>query len=242
MGPYRAVSGEEVYEAPTRDGSLRLQLAPRHTALVLGEQHLIVTDQYVTVENIEARRPRRRSVRLDDARLVVARSVPTDDIGVWLEERPGLVIRIFGAQALELLDQKALSAVHALDILTGRLREALEPFARGAVRALEIGKGADRVLVVDHGDHFVIYVRRLFRKGAARALEVYDDGTVIVPGRGVDRRITCTSRFGVTVFGDLIRFSNGSGVDLASIAIPWVSDHDRKELARRLGEMVEQAK
>jgi hypothetical protein len=240
VGPYRAVSGEEVYEAPTRDGALRLQLAPRHTALALGDHHLTVTDQYVTVENTEARRPKRRSVRIDDVRLFVARAVPTDDIGVWMEERPGWVKRIFGAPSLELLDQSALRAVRAMDVLAGRLREALAPYADGAVRALEVGKGADRVLVVDHGNHFVIYVRRLFRKGAARALEVYDDGTVIIAGRGADRRVTCKSQFGVTVFGDLIRFSDANGADLASISVPWVSEHDRKELARRLGQMVEQ--
>lgn len=240
MGPYRAVSGEEVYEAPTRDGALRLQLAPRHTALALGDHHLTVTDTYVTVENTDARRTKRRSVRIDGVRLVVARAVPTDDIGVWIEERPGWAKRIFGAQSLELLDQTALRAVRAMDVLAGRLREALSPYARGAIRALEIGKGADRVLVVDHGDHFVIYVRRLFRKGAARALEVYDDGTIVVAGRIADRRVKCTSRFGVTVFGDLIRFSDEAGTDLASISIPWISEHDRKELARRFGEMVEQ--
>ena len=33
MGAFRSIDGTEVLEAPTRDGTLRLEVAPRHVAL-----------------------------------------------------------------------------------------------------------------------------------------------------------------------------------------------------------------
>lgn len=109
------------------------------------------------------------------------------------------------------------------------------------MRAFEVGRGLDKVLVVDHGDRLVVYVRRLFRDRARRVLEVNADGTVVLPARAGDRRFAVRDRYGVTVTGDLVRFMDPVGTDLGRVALPWIEPEDRLELARRFGLMVERA-
>jgi len=55
------------------------------------------------------------------------------------------------------------------------------------------------------------------------------------------REITVRSRHGVTVVGDYVRFADPEGVDLAKVAIPWVTPEDRDELARRIGQLIDRA-
>jgi hypothetical protein len=108
---------------------------------------------------------------------------------------------------------------------------------RGGPRAIEIGRGLDKVLVLDHGDHLVAFVRPLFRAEARRVVEVHRDGRVVVVG-DPPVRVRCRSRFGVTLLGDYIRFADPSGLDLARIPVRWVCREDREELARRFGDML----
>ena len=47
------------------------------------------------------------------------------------------------------------------------------------------------------------------------------------------------SQHGVTVWGDYVRFADPDGTDLARVAIPWIAPEDRRELARRIGQLVD---
>jgi hypothetical protein len=72
-----------------------------------------------------------------------------------------------------------------------------------------------------------VFQRPLFRDTARWTLEAHRDG-----------RVKIRNRFGVTVIGDYLRFSDPTGLDLARVSIPWISRQDRDELARRIGELV----
>jgi hypothetical protein len=50
-----------------------------------------------------------------------------------------------------------------------------------------------------------------------------------------------SARFGVTVLGDLLRFSDVHGDDVARIAAAGLSGEDRQELARRFNEVLAKA-
>lgn len=227
-------------EAPTRDGPVRLEVGPTHLLLeVGGDVKLAVTAGFVTMSRGQGRRRKPRSVRLAGARLLAARSYPTDEIGIWYEGSPGVVNRLLGLRPPELLDDEALAAWHALDRVWQRMRAALRPHGNGVLRSLEVGQGADRVLVMDHGDRLVFHVRRLFREWARRVMEVHHDGTVVLAGKPGDRRIRCTSRYGVTAIGDYIRFADPTGLDLGSLSIPWISPEDRRFLVQLIGAAVD---
>ncbi len=242
MGPYRAIAGVETLLAPTRQGQLRLEVAPRHTLVAIeGVASVAFTDEFFTLTTHERRRAKRVSMRLGEARVAIARGVPSGEIALWYEDKPHSFQRVIGFDPVELLTTDALRAWHALDAVAKRLQEVISPHARGVKQALELGPGHDRVLVADFGDHFTVYVRKLFRGRQRRVLEVYDDGTVVVVSKGKERRVRCSSRFGVTVSGDHIRFSDATGFDLASLSLPWIGAEDRVELARRLGDMLTQS-
>jgi hypothetical protein len=102
-----------------------------------------------------------------------------------------------------------------------------------------MGHGLDKILVCDHGEHLVVFARRLFGGVARRVLEVHTDGTIVLPGRGGDRKVKIRDRWGVTVCGDLVRFMEPDGTDLGQVPLHWIGSEDREELARRIGEMVE---
>lgn len=247
MDPYRADAGAEVLEAPTREGPLRLEIGPRHAILAVATQHVSIAEQFLTIREAAGRRARKQSLRLGEGRLVVARSVPHEELGLWFERKPGVMRRIFGVQPVQLIEDSALDAWRAFDTMARRLREAVRGHAADVTRAVELGRGADRVLLLDHGDRYVLYQRLLFREHARRTLEVHADGTIVLPrspprrsrGGGEAPPITCRSRYGITVLGDYIRFADPSGLDLARAAVPWVAPEDRLELARRFGELVE---
>ncbi|HEY6033964.1 MAG TPA: hypothetical protein VIV58_06880, partial [Kofleriaceae bacterium] len=169
--------------------------------------------------------------------VLVARDIPHEDLGVWVEltdRNPGMR-RIFGVEPVSLLEQHGLAALHKLDMLGTRLRTALSEYSGDVRRASELGRGLDKVLLVDHGDHHAVYARKLFRDRARLALSIYDNGRmVIVDGP----EVVMSSKFGITVSGDYIRFIDRHGTDLARLAIPWITREDREELARRISQLV----
>lgn len=220
---------------------MRLELGPHHVRLDVGERFkLSVAEDFATVIKTQSRRRRKqRSLRLGQARLVMARGVPTNDIGLWYETRPGEVERVVGMRPPELLDDDAMRAWHVMDRMAQRLRVLLGPHGHGVQRAIEVGDGADRVLIMDLGDSLEFYVRRLFRERARRAMTVHRDGTVVLVVKGTERRVQCRSRYGVTVIGDYIRFADPSGDDLGALPIPWVTREDRLFVMHLIGQLVD---
>jgi hypothetical protein len=55
-----------------------------------------------------------------------------------------------------------------------------------------------------------------------------------------DEVIKCESRFGVTVLGDQILFSDVEGCKMARLWLPWIEHEDRVALARCFGERLHQ--
>lgn len=227
-----------VLEAPTSEGVVRAELASHDIKITVAKRTLHVVDRLATV--IEQRRnnkSKRESFRIE-GRLVVARDVPHEDLGIWVE-LPGGMRRIFGVEPVSLLEPEGLDALAALDRLAQTLRTALGEYAGDVVRAVEIGRGLDKVLLADHGDRYVIYARRLFRDRARFAMTIHDDGRVVIPGPKKTVEVSVRSKFGITVIGDFIRFAAPDGEDLARISIPWITPEDRDELARRIGQLVD---
>ena len=243
MAPYREADANEILEVSAREGQVRLELGPRHFRLDVGERlKLSVAEDFATVIKIQSRRRRKqRSLRLGQTRLLMARGVPTNDIGLWYETRPGEVQRVIGFRPPELLDDDAMRAWHVVDRMAQRLRLLLGPHGHGVQRAIEVGDGADRVLIMDLGDSLEFYVRRLFRERARRAMTVYRDGTVVLVVKGAERRVLCHSRYGVTVIGDYIRFADPSGDDLGALPIPWVTREDRLFVMHLIGQLIDPA-
>ena len=267
-------SGGTSLEAPTAEGLLRLVLGPNELELSVAQRSLRIAGH--TAITAEDGKPDRTSIRID-GQLVVARDVPHDDLGIWIElfDPPARVAsaatprptpagdpdfiaptdatdvppdrthrgmrRIFGVEPVSLLDPEGLVALRRLDAVAQRVRAALTHLAGDVRRATEIGRGLDKVLLADHGDHSVVYARRLFRDRARFALAIHDDGRIVVPEGKALREIVVTSRFGVTVRGDSIRFADRHGTDHARVAIPWIGPEDRDELARRIGQLVHRA-
>ncbi|WP_428264982.1 hypothetical protein [Haliangium sp.] len=244
MGPYREAVATEVLEAPAREGLARLELGPRFFRLSVGERlSLAVNERFATLIRVPRRRRRRekkRSIGLDGGRLIMARGVPTDDIGLWHEPQPGLVERLVGLRPPELLDEAALGAWQSVDRMAQRLDNALGPYRHGVRRAIEVGQGADRVLVTDLDDCLVFYVRRLFRERARQAMQVYRDGTVLLAGKNGEQRLQVRSRYGVTAFGDYVRFADPTGADLGALSVPWISTEERRYLVQLVGQVVDQ--
>lgn len=236
MGAFRTAADGEVIEAPTQDGLLRLEVAPRHVTLAIRGVQIAITGEFVTVTQKLRNRIKRSSERLTGA-LVVARDVPHEDVGLWMEIAPGSMRRIFGVAPHDLIADDGLAALRALDRLAGRLRQVLQPYSNGARRAYEVGRGLDKVLLIDHVDRLSIHARRLFADHARRVATVHADGVIELPRR--NGKFAVLDRYGVTVTGDLIRFLDPAGTDLGKVPLHWIAPEDRQEVARRIGEVVE---
>lgn len=239
----------DALEAPTAQGTLRIEVAPKQTKLTVADRTLLISERFATLVEHHRRhttRDRRTSMELT-GRLVIARDVPREDLGVWLEVEPGTpregMRRIFGVEPLSLLDPRGLDALAALDRLAQRLRAEVLALSRDIRRAVEIGSsavgGLDKVLIADHGDRIVVYARRLFRDRARAAMSIHEDGRITVVDGKKLKEVRVQSRFGVTVWGDYIRFADPQGTDLARVSIPWIAPEDRKELVRRIGQLVD---
>ncbi len=223
-----------------REGSVHLEVAPRSVRLdVAGHIHMTVSEEFVTLRRLDRKRAKARSMRFGDRRLLVARSTPTQDVGVWFESQADRFVRLLGIRPVELLEAEAFGAWNDLDRLAGQLKLALSPRAGAVVRATEFGSGADRVLVLDDGECLAVYVRRLFRGWHGRVLEVCAGGKVTIPHKYAAHVIEIGSRYQVTIIGDRIRFALPSGKDLGFVAIPWISPEDRELLARSIADRVE---
>ena len=230
-----AAGGHTALEAPTASGLLRVEVQPRRVTLSVGARSVVIADRFVTLTEAK----KRESVKID-GRLVVARDVPHEDLGIWIEQRgkqPGMR-RIFGVEPVSLMEDEGLGALRRLDVLAQRVKVALAELAGPVRRAVEIGRGLDKVLFEDHGDCHTVFARKLFQNRARLALTIYPDGRIVIP-EGPE--ISITDRFGITVFGDYVRFADRHGTDLAKISIPWISLEDRQELARRIGLLVDRA-
>ncbi len=241
MGPYRQAPAADVTEARTRDGLVRLEVSPHQVSLQVGDRlRLEVQERRVSLHKLQRRRPKTRSIVLGaQHRLLMARAQPTDDIGIWYQSHNDIVERLIGMRPYELLDEDAVAAWKTLERLSKQLRDAMAPYSRGVTGALEVGRGADRVLVLQYGRTLVLYVRRLFRERARRAMEVRPDGTIDIINARRSHGIHCTSRYGVTVLGDYIRFADPTGSDLGTLSVPWVSPEDRQFLVDLIGDTID---
>lgn len=241
VDPYRDGGDGGLVEAPTREGVLRLDLGPR-TRLERADRILVIDGDFLTLEELakkgkQTRTVKKTSERIGTRRILLARDVPREDLGVWIEVEGG-VRRVFGAEPVDLISDDGLAALRALDALAARLKAALAPFAHDARRAHELGRGLDKVLLVDFGAKLVLYKRELFADKAHKACEVDADGNVTVFEKDRELRAAVRDRHQVSLLGDYIRFSDPTGLDLVRVSVPWVTREDREELARRFGELV----
>ena len=234
MDAYRGSEAGDVVVAPTRRGTLRLEVGPRSIALRLDDRALHLVDGQLT---LESRRERRANHRLLGG-LWLARGVPNEELGLWEEVEHTGVRRVFGAEPVGLIEPDGLEALRAFDRLAVRLKAALAPLAAGVLRALELGRGLDKVLVLDDGAAYRVYQRPLFRTSAQWAFEAHRDGRVVLPDGAGRREVVCRSRFGVRVVGDYLWFADADGADLGRVSMPWIGADDRAELARRVGELL----
>jgi hypothetical protein len=241
VGPYRDADSSERFEVSAREGQARLDLGPRWFRLDMGERLMLsVAEDFATLVKTQRRRRRKqRSLRLNEARLLMARGVPTNDIGIWHVGMAGEAERLIGLRPPELLDDAAMRAWQVVDRMAQRLRVVLAQHSPGVERAIEVGQGADRVLIVDLGEDIEFYVRRLFRERPRRAMTVYRDGTVALVVKNRERRIQCRSRYGVTVLGDYIRFADPTGEDLGALSVPWVTPEDRRFMVQLIGQLID---
>jgi len=250
---YRGEDAGDILEAPTADGVISVNLGPNRLALTVGPVSLHLADQIATVTELAGKKRKVKRTSFAITGIVFGRGTPRDDIGLWIEAKEGGVLetsrgslrRIFGIEPFSLMDPNGLRALARLEGVAARLRVAVEDYAAAAdiwhARGVEIGLGhpLDKVLFADYGDHHAIYARKLFRDRARFLAAVHHaDGRVVVPDGKVKHEVTVTSRFGVTVRGDYIRFADRHGTDLARISLPWVSPEDREDLARRIGNLV----
>ncbi|HUJ61560.1 MAG TPA: hypothetical protein VLX92_23810 [Kofleriaceae bacterium] len=236
---YRGDPGDAL-ATPTAAGPLDATFGPNRATLRLRGRRLHVEDGTAMVET-----GKRRQVYPLGGVLVVARDVPREDLGVWVEQ-PGpagraAMRRIFGVEPVSLLDPEGLTALRRLDAVARRLRAALADLAGPVRRAIEIGRGSDKVLLADVGDRHALYARRLFRGHARLTMEIFADGRIVAPDPDRPLDVAVTSRFGITVRGDYLRFADRAGIDLGRVAIPWLAPEDRDELARRIGQLVDRA-
>jgi hypothetical protein len=262
---YRGEDAGDVLEAETEAGKLAIALGANRVTLTIGGKSLHLVDKVATVIEEQGRgnkpkKPRRTSYSV--AGIVFARGIPREDMGIWIEvvepapkpkagpkaadpPRPrSSMRRIFGVSPVSLFDETGLKALAKLDTVALRLRSAIEDYAASVdvwcARGVEIGGGhaLDKVLFADYGDHHAVYARKLFRDRARLLAMIHRDGKVLAIDGKTQTEVSVTSRYGITVRGDYIRFADHHGTDLARISVPWVGPEEREELAKRIGALV----
>jgi hypothetical protein len=261
---YRGEDAGDVLAAEAAEGRLEVTLGANRVTLRVGPRTLHLVDRVATLveetgRGTKPKKPKRASFTV--AGIVIARGTPREDVGLWIQAteddaprtdkraKPGAerrlsLRRIFGVSPVSLLHADGLRALAKLDSVALRLRAAVEEYAAAvdiwSARGVEIGSGhaLDKVLLADYRDRHSIYARKLFRDRARFIASIHSNGRVIVPEGKVVHEVEVTSRFGITVRGDYVRFADRHGTDLAQIAVPWVGPEDREELARRIGQLV----
>jgi hypothetical protein len=251
---YRGEDAGDVLEARTREGAFAVSLGANRITLAVGSKSLYLADRVATVvEQVSKKKPPRR-MSLAIAGIVFARGLPREDLGLWIEATADgsdgasrsrtNMRRIFGVSPLDLFEPEGLPALAKLDGVATRLRIAVDEYAEGvgvwSARGVEIGAGhaLDKVLLADYGEQHAIYARKLFRDRARLIATVHRDGRIVVPDGKLTHEVNVTSRFGITVRGDYIRFADRHGTDRARISVPWIGPEDREELAHRIGQLV----
>jgi hypothetical protein len=231
--PYRASVSETKIEATSARGQVTLHVAPKHTRLEIGAEVWTVANDHISVSIMGKRRAKTKSVLLRGARLFVAKAWPTNDTGLWIESRPGVVQRLFGLPPRIGMTEEVMDAWVELDKLTGALRDALQPYGGGA-SALEIGNGQHRAFVLEYSDRMVLYARPVFREKPRRVLELRADGSIVLPRRRKnDQVIAMEDGVKVIASGDRIYFCQPDGEQMAGVFLPWIGLSERKELMRR---------
>ena len=239
-GPYRSVTSRSLVKAEAFEGRITLEVGPRHVELELGPRlKVIVSARGANVIRRTRGRERSRRLEVRPSRLWLARSHPGRAISLWHETRPGMVERLGGVTPGPLLEVDALSRWKAVDKFAARANDALAPWTGGAREATELGTGGHRVLLVRMPDRLLLYARPLFRERPRRVLEVCCDGSLVVSGKHADRRGQFHDRFGAAVSGDRLVFLDKRQAPVAALWLPWISVEDRRELARRFGELVD---
>lgn len=231
--PFRAAIAQEILEAPTRDGVVKLTRAPHHVQLELGARTVTVTRDFFSVTHKKRRRRRRRSFGLEDTPVYVAKAWPTNEVSLWVEQKRGIAWRAAGLRPIPSLEEGAIRQWHKLDRLGAALGEALRDHAAGAVSAGELGRGQHRVLTVRYADRLAVYARPVFREQPRKVVELCADGSVLFTKGRRHRTAQVENCFGVILSGDRIRFCSREGDDQGSVFLPWISAADRAELTRR---------
>src|SRR5262245_39402922 len=177
---YRGDDAQDALEAPTAEGLLKVVLGPNRADLAVGPFTFHVADRIATL--VEHKKPNKKKPQKSERRasvkiagnLVIARGFPRESLGIWLAHQ-GAMQRLFGVEPVSLLERDGLGALSRLDVVAQRLKAHLAALATGVWRATEIGSGhaLDKVLLVDHGDHYTVFSRRLFRDRAQLAMTVY---------------------------------------------------------------------
>ncbi len=231
--PYRAPVSETKIEASSGRGLVTLHVAPKHTRLAIGAEVWTVANDHISVSIMGKRKAKTKSVLLRGARLFVAKAWPTNDTGLWIESRTDVVQRLFGLPPRIGMTKEVMDAWGELDRLTEALRRALQPYGGGAT-ALEIGNGQHRAFVLEYSDRMVLYARPIFREKPRRVLELWADGSIVLPRRRKkDRIIAMEDGVKVIASGDRIYFCQPDGEQMAGVFLPWVGLSERKELMRR---------
>jgi hypothetical protein len=233
--PYRADAHIEPVVAATFAGALKLELLPGQVRVSSASTTLTVLPREVMVTN--HKKPNQVLTRPLIGQLVMARGVPRGELAVWMENRKGM-IRVFDAVPRGLLEDDGLAALRSLDQLSVQLHAALQAHSKQSISAVEIGPGLDRVLLVQSHDCLQIFERPLFRKHSRLVLEAWTGGKLHIVRKR--RTIEKTWSRGITVQTDYICFFDKDGKDLARMALPWILPEDRREIARRIGLMLEE--
>jgi len=237
VSPYRATVSQSELEAETGVGPVTLALGPKSTRLTVGPQVWTIADNHLVVATQGKRKAKKRSIRLGEASLYVARAWPTNEVSLWIERKPGVVQRMLGLPPMPGMNENAVKAWRDLERLATKLQDALIEYGAGA-RAFELGNGQHRVFALRYPNKLIVYARKVFREKPRRIIELREDGSLALPGRQRDRVIPMDKGMEVIASGDRISFCHPDGEHVAGVFLPWIGDADRVELTRRFQALI----
>ncbi len=249
VAPYRSVVAKRTTTARTRDGLATLEVGPNALTLEIPERaRLAVAGGFVTVESREPSRFGKRKktkkarYRLGGTGLLAARAHLLHDLGLWIEEKPGMVRRIFGFRRVEGLDQDAIDSWAELDALGVAIAGALRDPSAGERRALELGRGGHRVLFVERKGSLQLFARPLFRERPRLVAELDEGAELRLPRhKNYEPVELARTRYAVVHAAERIVFTDKSEREAGAVFLPWIAESDRDELARRFGAYLEES-